>query len=126
VLSKNQGVPILGTVAAGQPILAVEDAIGYVPYDTGMSGEFFALTINGESMINAGIMDGDTVIVRRQSSARYGEIVIALIDDEATCKRYAPKNGHIWLLPENDDYDPIDGDLSQILGRVTTVIRNYL
>ncbi len=120
-----EGVPILGTVAAGQPILAVEDAIGYIPYNAGDSGEFFALKIKGDSMIKAGIMNGDMVIVRRQQSARRGEIVIALIGDEATCKRYMPENGEVWLMPENDGYDPIDGTDAKILGRVTTVIRIY-
>jgi repressor LexA len=123
--SQPEGIPILGTVAAGQPILAVEDAIGYLDYYVGESGSYFALRIRGSSMINAGILDGDLVVVRKQSSADNGDIVIALIDDEATCKRLSRHEGQIWLLAENDDYDDIDGRDAQILGKVTTVIRQY-
>ena len=123
---RPDGVPILGTVAAGQPILAVEDALGYLPYDAGDGGDFFALKIKGDSMINAGILDGDMVVVRRQNSARAGEIIIALIDDDATCKRLGFDGGKPMLYPENDAYEPIDGEGMEILGRVTTVIRSYL
>lgn len=119
------GVPILGTVAAGAPILAVEDAIGYIPYDPERSGEYFALKIKGESMINAGILDGDMIIVRRQDRANDGEIVVALIGDEATCKRLSHSGSQVWLLPENEDYSPIDGNEASILGKVTAVIRKY-
>lgn len=121
----ESGVPILGSVSAGQPILAVEDAMGYLPYDTGDFGEYFALQIKGNSMINAGILDGDMVIVKSQNTARNGEIIVALIDDEATCKRLMLENGHAWLLPENEDYEPIDGAYASVLGKVTTVIRTY-
>ncbi|NMA38301.1 MAG: transcriptional repressor LexA [Papillibacter sp.] len=123
--AEPEGIPILGTVAAGEPILAVEDAIGYINYDTGSEGEFFALKIKGDSMINAGILDGDMVIVRRQPSALNGEIVIALIDDSATCKRLKRENGKVLLLPENDAYSPIEGDNASLLGKVTAVIRRY-
>ncbi|NLL38917.1 MAG: transcriptional repressor LexA [Clostridiales bacterium] len=123
--TQPEGIPILGTVAAGQPILAVEDAIGYLDYYTGNSGNYFALRIRGSSMINAGILDGDMVVVRKQATAEHGDIVIALIDDEATCKRLSKNNGQIWLLAENDDYDDIDGSQAQILGKVTTIIRQY-
>lgn len=119
------GVPILGTVAAGQPILAVEDALGFLPFDPGKSGEYFALRIKGDSMINAGILEDDMVVVRRQPTAENGEIVVALIEDEATCKTLRRKNGEVWLLPENDDYEPIDGSEATILGKVTAVIRTY-
>lgn len=119
------GVPILGTVAAGAPILAVEDAIGYIPYDPERTGEYFALKIKGESMINAGILDGDMIIVRRQNTALHGEIVVALLGDEATCKRLYTRGGEVLLLPENDDYSPIDGREASILGKVTNVIRKY-
>ncbi|MDD6188221.1 MAG: transcriptional repressor LexA [Clostridiales bacterium] len=119
------GVPILGTVAAGYPILAVEDAIGYIPYDPERSGEYFALKIKGESMINAGILDGDMIIVRRQNTALNGEIVVALIGDEATCKRLSLSAGRVMLLPENEEYSPIDGSEASILGKVTAVIRKY-
>ncbi|HHU05603.1 MAG TPA: transcriptional repressor LexA [Clostridiales bacterium] len=119
------GVPILGTVAAGQPILAVEDALGFLPFDPGKSGEYFALRIKGDSMINAGILEDDMVVVRRQPTAENGEIVVALIEDEATCKTLRRKNGEVWLVPENDDYEPIDGSEATILGKVTAVIRTY-
>jgi len=119
------GVPILGTVAAGQPILAVEDALGYLPYDIGDSGAYFALRIKGDSMIEAGILEDDMVVVKSQPTARDREIVIALIGEEATCKRLSLENGKVWLLPENENYDPIDGDEASILGKVTAVIRTY-
>ncbi len=123
--SAPSGVPILGTVAAGAPILAVEDAIGYIPYDPERSGEYFALKIKGESMINAGILDGDMIIVRRQDTALNGEIVVALLGDEATCKRLSRSGGQVLLLPENEEYSPIDGNEASILGKVTAVIRKY-
>jgi SOS regulatory protein LexA len=119
------GVPILGSVAAGRPILAVEDAIGYIPYEPGKSGEYFALRIQGDSMINAGILNGDMVIVRKQPVAENGEIVVALIGEEATCKVLSSKDGEVWLLPENESYEPIDGSEAEILGKVTAVIRTY-
>ena len=125
VTEREFGVPVLGTVAAGSPILAVEDAVGTIPYDAGSDGEYFALKIQGQSMIKAGIMDGDMVIVKRQPTARAGEIVIALLEDEATCKTLSFKDGKVWLLPENDDYSQIDGDGAVILGKVTAVIRTY-
>ena len=119
------GIPILGSVAAGEPILAVEDALGYIPYETHNNDEYFALRIRGVSMINAGILDGDMVVVHRQSTAQNGEIVIALIDDEATCKRLQFDGASVWFLPENDDYYPISGEGAVILGKVTAVIRTY-
>lgn len=119
-------VPILGTVTAGTPILAVEEIEGYIPFDTeGRYGEHFALKIRGESMINAGILDGDLIVVRKQEYARNGQIVVALIEDEATCKTYSVQNGQLWLLPENPDYEPIDGRYASILGVVVAVHRSY-
>jgi len=119
------GIPILGSVAAGEPILAVQDALGYIPYDIQNGDEHFALKIRGNSMINAGILDGDMVIVHRQETAKSGEIVIAMIEDEATCKRFKLDGSDVWLLPENPDYSPIDGNECMILGKVTGVIRVY-
>ena len=119
-------VPIVGNVAAGSPILAEECIEDYLTFDTGgSSGEFFALWVRGESMLNAGILPGDLVVVRRQPTANNGEIVVAMIDDEATVKRLSRKNGHTWLLPENDAYSPIDGTYAQILGKVAAVVRRY-
>ncbi len=119
-------VPLVGNVAAGMPILAEECIEDYVPFDTGgVSGEHFALKIRGESMIKAGIMPDDLVVVHQQSTADNGEIVIALIGDEATCKRLDRREGRIWLLPENDSYSPIDGMEATILGKVVGLIRKY-
>ena len=119
-------VPIVGNVAAGSPILAEECIEDYLTFDTGgRSGEFFALRVRGESMLNAGILPGDLVVVRRQQTANNGEIVVAMIEDEATVKRFSRQNGHIWLLPENDAYSPIDGTYAQILGKVAAVVRRY-
>ena len=125
VCERTSGVPILGAVAAGSPILAVEDAVGTIPYEAGEDGEYFALEIRGQSMIKAGIMDGDMVIVKRQPTARSGEIVIALLGEEATCKRLQKRGGEVLLLPENDEYEPINGREAVILGKVTAVIRTY-
>ena len=119
-------VPIVGNVAAGSPILAEECIEDYLTFDTGgRSGEYFALRVRGESMLNAGILPGDLVVVQRKETARNGEIVVAMIEDEATVKTYSRQNGHVWLLPENDAYEPIDGTYAQILGKVAAVVRRY-
>ena len=119
-------VPIVGNVAAGSPILAQECIEDYLTFDTGgRTGEFFALRVRGESMLNAGILPGDLVVVQQQSTARNGEIVVAMIEDEATVKTYSKRNGHVWLLPENDAYEPIDGTYAEILGRMAAVVRRY-
>lgn len=119
-------VPIVGNVAAGSPILAEECIEDYLTFDTGgRAGEYFALRVRGESMLNAGILPGDLVVVRRQETANNGEIVVAMIEDEATVKRLSRKNGRTWLLPENDAYSPIDGTYAQILGKVAAVVRRY-
>ena len=118
-------VPILGTVTAGAPILAVEQIEGYLPYDTGGSGEYFALRVRGDSMKGAGIFEGDFVIVRKQNSAENGEIVVALLEDEATVKRLRRQAGEVLLMPENPAYSPLDGSDAAILGKVTALIRNY-
>ena len=119
-------VPIVGNVAAGSPILAEECIEDYLTFDTGgRAGEYFALRVRGESMLNAGILPGDLVVVRRQQVANNGEIVVAMIGDEATVKRFSRQNGHIWLLPENEAYSPIDGTYAQILGKVAAVVRRY-
>ena len=119
-------VPILGNVAAGSPILAEECIEDYLTFDTGgRQNEFFALRVRGESMLKAGILPDDLVVVHRQSNAYNGEIVVAMIEDEATVKRLSRQGGHTWLLPENDDYSPIDGTYAQILGKVAAVVRRY-
>ena len=119
-------VPILGSVAAGSPILAQECIEDYLTFDTdGLSGEHFALKVRGESMLNAGILPGDLVVVHRQQEARNGEIVVALFEDEATVKTLQRKDGHTWLLPQNPDYSPIDGTRAEIIGKVVAVVRRY-
>lgn len=116
-------IPLLGVVTAGLPIHAHEDIEGYLPWDG--DPQCFALRIKGDSMIQAGILDGDKVIVRPQPDAVNGDIVIALLGDEATCKRFHRGSDGIWLLPENPAYDPIDGREAQILGKVKAVMREY-
>ena len=116
-------VPLLGTVAAGQPILAVENVEGWLPWEAGEG--WFALRVKGESMKNAGILPGDKVIVRPQPTAEPGEIVVALLGDEATVKRFSRRGGHVRLLPENEAFEPIDGDEAAILGVVRGVVREY-
>ena len=118
-------IPILGSVA-GTPILAQECIDDYLTFDCGgRENEFFALRVRGESMLKAGILPDDLVVVRRQQSANNGEIVVALLEDEATVKRLSRQGGAVWLLPENDAYQPIDGTNAQVLGKVTAVVRQY-
>lgn len=120
-------VPLVGTVTAGQPILAVEEIEGYIPYRSRHlhSRDLFALRVRGESMINAGILDGDIVVVRRTPTAENGDIVVALVEDEATVKRFYKEKGHFRLQPENDEMEPIIVDSVSILGRVISLIREY-
>ena len=119
-------VPIVGNVAAGSPILAQECIEDYLTFDTqGLTGEHFALKVRGESMLGAGILPDDLVVVRRQQSVSSGEIVVALLGDEATVKRLSHRNGGVWLLPENDAFQPIDGRNALVLGKVTAVVRQY-
>ena len=121
-----RSIPILGQVTAGMPILAVEDIEGYLPFDTGhSSGEFFALRVRGDSMIGAGILDGDIIVIRRQDSAEHREIVVALLGEEATVKRLYHQDGEVWLLPENNAYSPIPAEKAQILGKVVGLYRNF-
>ena len=115
-------IPVVGVVTAGQPILAVENQEGSLSWS---DPDCFGLRVPGDSMINAGILPGDTVIVRPQSSADDGQIVVARIGDEATVKRLSRKNGQVWLLPENDAYDPIDGSEAELIGLVKGVVREY-
>lgn len=116
-------IPVVGVVTAGYPILAQENIESTIPWDGDNS--CFALRIKGDSMIGAGILDGDKVVVRPQPDCQNGEIVIALLGDEATCKRFRKDKTGIWLLPENPDYEPIDGREAQIIGKVKAVIREY-
>ncbi len=123
-------IPMLGVVTAGEPILAVDDASDFFPIPPDLAnstGSLFMLTIRGESMINAGILDGDQVIVRKQQSAQNGDIVIAMTDeDEATCKRFFKEQDHIRLQPENDYLEPIILPDVTILGLVVGLYRHLL
>ena len=119
-------VPVLGRIAAGGPILA-EQAIEEVfplPKSLVGDGELFLLKVVGESMIDAAICDGDIVVVKQQSEAHSGQIVAAMIDEEATVKVYRRRNGHVYLEPRNPDYDVIDGDQAVVLGIVVSVLRS--
>lgn len=118
-------VPLIGPVAAGQPLLAVENITSYFPIPAEFipKEEVFMLNVKGESMVNAGIYDGDQIIVKQQSTASNGEIVVALVDDSATVKRFYKENGHIRLQPENDFMEPIIVDSCEIIGKVIGLIR---
>jgi repressor LexA len=124
-MSRYLDVPILGKVTAGAPILAVENIEGYfpLPEDFARNKEIFMLAVSGDSMINAGILDGDYVIVQKQNIAKNGDIVVALIEDEATVKTfYSDKNG-VRLQPQNDAYEPIIAKNVEVLGKVTGIFR---
>jgi repressor LexA len=118
-------VPVLGRIAAGVPITAEEvvDDVFPLPKQLVGEGELFLLKVVGDSMIDAAICDGDWVVVSRSQTAENGEIVAALLDNEATVKTFKRKDGHVWLLPHNPAFDPIDGDHATILGKVTAVLR---
>jgi repressor LexA len=118
-------VPVVGRIAAGGPILAeqvVEDVFP-LPRQLVGDGQLFLLRVSGDSMIEAAICDGDWVVVRQQPVADNGEIVAAMIEGEATVKTFRRRDGHVWLLPHNPAYDPIDGDQATVLGRVVAVLR---
>ena len=124
--ASRRRVPIVGNVAAGSPILAQECIEDYLTFDTGgREDEYFALRVRGESMLGVGILPDDLVVVHRQSTAQNGQIVVALLGDEATVKTLSRKGSEVWLLPANPDYQPIDGRESTILGRVVAVVRQY-
>ena len=120
-------VPLLGKVTAGIPILAVEQVEEYVPYSGGgyHAGELFALRVSGTSMINAGILDKDIVIVKKTPVAENGDIVVALIGDEATVKRIYREKDHNRLQPENDAFEPIIVKEVVVLGKVVSLLRNF-
>lgn len=120
-------VPILGRVAAGKPVLAVENYEGFFPLPVSFTGEgeFFMLTVRGDSMIEAGILDGDQVIVRRQPTAENGDIVVALVEEEATVKRFFRENDHVRLQPENRLMEPIRVKNPVILGKVIGLLRKF-
>jgi len=116
-------IPVLGVVTAGIPILAFQNQEGTMAWDGDPS--CFALRVRGDSMINAGILDGDKVVIHPQQTAMDGQIVVARIGDEATVKRLSRKNGEVWLMPENEAYEPIDGREAELIGLVKAVVREY-
>lgn len=119
-------VPVVGRIAAGIPITADQqvEEIFPLPRQLVGSGELFMLKVIGESMIDAAICDGDWVVIRRQKNAENGDIVAAMLDDEATVKVFRQRDGHTWLLPRNSNFEPILGDFAQILGKVVAVLRS--
>ena len=123
--SATISLPVVGKVAAGNPITAIEEAENFlmVPTEFVGNGEHFVLTIQGSSMIQAGIHDGDYVVVRKQSSAENGQIVVAMVDDDATVKRLYRENGRFRLQPENDAMDPIVVDDCEVVGKVVALLR---
>ncbi len=124
-VSRSVEVPVLGHIAAGGPILAEQRIEEVLPLPRDLVGEgvLFLLQVRGDSMIDAAICDGDYVVVRQQPDASNGDIVAALIGDEATVKTFKRTPGHVWLLPHNPAYEPIDGNHATILGKVTAVLR---
>ncbi|MBR2937363.1 MAG: transcriptional repressor LexA [Oscillospiraceae bacterium] len=116
-------IPVVGVVTAGVPILALENQEGTISWDGDPA--CFALRVRGDSMVNAGILDGDMVVVRPQETADDGQIVVARIGDEATVKRLRLQDGEVWLMPENDAYSPINGNEAELVGLVKAVVREY-
>jgi len=119
-------VPLVGRIAAGVPIMADQqiDEVFPLPRQLVGKGELFMLKVVGESMIDAAIMDGDWVVVRQQKTAENGEIVAAMLDNEATVKVFRQRDGHTWLLPRNSNFEPILGDYAEVLGKVVAVLRS--
>lgn len=120
-------IPLIGNVAAGEPIFAEQNIEGYFPLlsEDMPSGEAFMLKVRGESMINVGIYDGDQIIVHKQNTANNGDLVVALVDDSATVKTFYKEKGHYRLQPENDSMEPILVDQVEILGKVAGLFRRY-
>ena len=125
-LDQMREVPLVGRIAAGAPLLAEQDIEESFPLPASLvgDGELFMLKVVGESMIEAAICDGDFVVIRSQQTCEKGEIVAAMIDGEATVKTFTRRDGHIWLLPANPAFSPINGDSAEILGKVTAVLRS--
>ncbi len=125
-IDQSKNIPLVGRIAAGGPILAEQNVEELFPLPSSLvgEGELFMLKVVGDSMIDAAIRDGDYVVIRAQKDCNKGEIVAAMIDGEATVKTFSKKDGHIWLLPANPDFQPIDGDNCEILGKVTAVLRS--
>lgn len=120
-------IPLLGNVAAGLPLMAAENLDGFlsVPSSLLKPGDYFALNVKGDSMINAGILDGDTAIVRQKATAENGEIIVAMIEESVTLKRFYKESSRVKLMAENDDYSPIYTQNIKILGKLVKILRNY-
>jgi len=119
-------VPVVGTIAAGAPILAEErtEAVFPLPKELVGDGQLFLLKVKGDSMVEAAICDGDYIVIKQAQTAENGDFVAALLDDEATVKEFRRKDGKVWLIPHNSALEPIDGTHAQILGKVTAVLRS--
>ncbi len=125
-ISQSDQIPIVGNVAAGSPILAQECIEDYLTFDTGhLKGEHFALKVRGDSMLEAGILPGDLVVVHQQQTFHNGDIVVALFEEEATVKTLQRQDGITWLMPANPNYQPINGTDAELLGQVIAVVRYY-
>ena len=124
-IQQSRDVPLVGRIAAGVPITAEQhvDDVMRLPERLTGTGNLFMLEVHGDSMIDAAICDGDFVVVREQNTAENGDIVAALLDDEATVKTFRKDHGHVWLIPHNPAYSPIDGTHAEIMGKVVTVLR---
>ena len=124
-IAQSHDIPLVGRIAAGSPITAEQhvDDVMRLPQRLTGEGNLFMLEVHGDSMIDAAICDGDFVVVREQSTANNGDIVAALLDDEATVKTFRKDNGHVWLMPHNPAFSPIDGTHATIMGKVVTVLR---
>lgn len=124
-IMQSRDVPLVGRIAAGVPITAEQhvDDVMRLPERLTGTGNLFMLEVHGDSMVDAAICDGDFVVVREQHSAVNGDIVAALLDDEATVKTFRKDHGHVWLMPHNPAYSPIDGTHAEIMGKVVTVLR---
>ena len=124
-VAQSRDVPLVGRIAAGAPITAEQhiDDVMRLPERLTGAGKLFMLEVHGDSMVDAAICDGDFVVVREQNTAVNGDIVAALLDDEATVKTFRKENGHVWLIPHNPAYSPIDGTYATIMGKVVTVLR---
>lgn len=120
-------IPLLGSVAAGSPLMAAENFDGFlsVPSSLLRPGDYFALSVKGDSMINAGIFDGDTAIIRQKTTAENGEIIVAMIDDSVTLKRFFREKNRVKLKAENDAYSPIFTQDIKILGKLVKILRDY-
>lgn len=125
-VDKTRMVPLVGRIAAGGPILAEQEIEETFPLPESIvgQGDLFMLKVVGDSMVNAAICDGDYVVIRSQKDCEKGDIIAAMIDGEATVKTFSRRDGHIWLLPANENYAPINGDDCEILGKVTAVLRS--